>query len=166
MAAMRRSASGDILHYVRGSKESGIEAGSYATVVRTDPKENLITVHRSDGERVTSDPARLRGICAYLEIEREFAIGDRVQLTAPSRDLQVANRDLGTLKNFDPDGRITLCMNNGRNVSFDPKEMRHFNHGYAVTSHSSHGLTSARVLVNMTRCRHAACEANDRMDDR
>ncbi len=36
-----------------------------------------------------------------------------------------------------------------KDVSFDPKEMRHFDHGYAVTSHSSQGLTSQRVLVNM-----------------
>jgi ATP-dependent exoDNAse (exonuclease V) alpha subunit len=27
--------------------------------------------------------------------------------------------------------------------------MRHFDHGYAVTSHSSQGLTAQRVLVNM-----------------
>jgi ATP-dependent exoDNAse (exonuclease V) alpha subunit len=98
---------------------------------------------------VTYDPSRLRGISAYREIEREFAIGDRVQLTAPNRDLQVANRDLGTLKRFDEDGRITLRMDSGKDVSFDPKHMRHFDHGYAVTSHSSQGLTSERVLVNM-----------------
>jgi ATP-dependent exoDNAse (exonuclease V) alpha subunit len=140
---------GDILHYVRGSKGSGIEAGSYAQVVRTDPKENLVTVQRSDGERVTYDPARLRGISAYREIEREFAIGDRLQLTAPHRGLQVANRDLGTLISFNSDGRVTLRMDSGKDVSFDPKEMRHFDHGYAITSHSSQGLTSQRVLVNM-----------------
>jgi ATP-dependent exoDNAse (exonuclease V) alpha subunit len=27
--------------------------------------------------------------------------------------------------------------------------MQHFDHGYAVTSHSSQGLTEDRVLVNM-----------------
>jgi conjugative relaxase-like TrwC/TraI family protein len=140
---------GNILHYVRGSKETGIEPGSYAQVLRTYPKENLITVQRSDGERVTYHPSRLRGISAYRETEREFAVGDRVQLTAPNRELQIANRDLGTLKSFDPDGRITLRMDSGRDVSFDPKVMRHFDHGYAVTSHSSQGLTSQRVLVNM-----------------
>jgi ATP-dependent exoDNAse (exonuclease V) alpha subunit len=140
---------GDMLHYVRGSKESGIESGSYAQVVRADLKENLLTVRRSDGEHVTYDPARLRGISAYREIEREFAIGDRVQLTAPNRDLQIANRDLGTLKGFDREGRITLRMDSGKEVSFDPKEMRHFDHGYALTSHSSQGLTSERVLINM-----------------
>jgi conjugative relaxase-like TrwC/TraI family protein len=140
---------GDILHYVRGSKESRIESGSYARVVGIDPKENLITVLKSDGEHVTYDPSRLRGISAYRELELKFAIGDRVQLTAPNRDLRVANRDLGTLKGFDPDGRITLSLDSGKDVSFDPKEMRHFDHGYAVTSHSSQGLTSQRVLVNM-----------------
>jgi hypothetical protein len=73
----------------------------------------------------------------------------RFQLTAPNRGLQVANRDLGTLKSFDIGGQLTLRMDNGRDVSFDPREMRHFDHGYAVTSHSSQGLTSERVLVNM-----------------
>jgi ATP-dependent exoDNAse (exonuclease V) alpha subunit len=40
-------------------------------------------------------------------------------------------------------------MDSGKEVSFDPRQMRHFDHGYAVTSHSSQGLTSERVLVNM-----------------
>jgi AAA domain/CagE, TrbE, VirB family, component of type IV transporter system len=140
---------GDVLHYIRGSKEQGIEAGSYAQVVETSPKDNLITVLRADGVHATYDPSRLRGISAYREIEREFAIGDRVQLTAPNRDLQVANRDLGTLREVSTEGRMTLRMDSGRDVSFSPREMRHFDHGYAVTSHSSQGLTSERVLVNM-----------------
>jgi conjugative relaxase-like TrwC/TraI family protein len=144
-----RYEAGDVLHYVRGSKDSGIEPGSYARVVTTQPKDNLVTVQRSDGEYVTYDPSRLKGISAYREIEREFAIGDRVQLTAPNRDLQVANRDLGTLTSFDPNGQITLHMDSGRDITFDPGTMRHFDHGYAVTSHSSQGLTSQRVLVNM-----------------
>ncbi len=144
-----RYEAGDVLHYIRGSKDVGIEAGSYAQVVETVPKGNLVTVRKSDGQLATYDPSRLRGISAYREIEREFAIGDRIQLTAPNRDLQLANRDLGTLKGFDSDGRISLHMDSGRDISFDPRDMRHFDHGYAVTSHSSQGLTSDRVLVNM-----------------
>ena len=149
-----RYETGDVLHYVRGSKEHGIEAGSYAQVVDVSPKDNLLTVRRPDGVLATYDPSRLRGISAYREIEREFSIGDRVQLTAPNRDLQVANRDLGTLKELDLDGRMTLRMDSGKEVSFDPREMRHFDHGYAVTSHSSQGLTSERVLVNMDTQAH------------
>jgi UvrD-like helicase C-terminal domain len=41
-----------------------------------------------------------------------------------------------------------------RSVSFDAAKMRHFDHGYAVTSHSSQGLTADRVLVNMDTTVH------------
>jgi len=146
-----RYQAGDVLHYIRGSKEHGIEGGSYAKVVATDSKENLVTVRKENGEQVTYNPARLRGISAYREIEREFASGDRIQLTAPNRELGVANRDLGTIQQIDNRGRVTVRMDGGneKTITFDPHTMRHFDHGYAVTSHSSQGLTSERVLVNM-----------------
>lgn len=146
-----RYQAGDVLHYIRGSKELGIEGGSYAQVVSTDPKDNHVTVQTQNGKRVSYDPARLRGISAYREIEREFAIGDRLQWTAPSKDLGVANRDLGTLQQVDESGRLTVRMDGDKErlITFDPREMRHFDHGYAVTSHSSQGITSERVLVNM-----------------
>jgi len=146
-----RYQAGDVLHYIRGSREHGIERGSYVQVVTTDPKENLVTVRKHDGEQVTYDPSRLRGISAYREIEREFAIGDRMQLTAPNRELGIANRDLGTLEQIGEDGRMTVRIDGDKqkSITFDPREMRHFDHGYAVTSHSSQGLTAERVLVNM-----------------
>jgi conjugative relaxase-like TrwC/TraI family protein len=141
----------DVLHYTRGSKEHGIEGRSYARVVITNPKENLVTVHKPDGQQVTYDPSRLRGITAYREIAREFALGDKIQFTAPSRDLQVANRDLATILSIGDDGKISVRLDGSKNrvVHFDANQMRHFDHGYAVTSHSSQGLTSERVLVNM-----------------
>ncbi len=142
---------GDVLHYIRGSKEIGIEARSYARVVSTDPKINSLTVEKPDGQQATYDPSRLRGISAYREIEREFAVGDRLQFTAPNKELGVANRDLGTIQNIDEDRNIAVRMDGGkdRTVAFDADQMRHFDHGYAVTSHSSQGLTSERVLINM-----------------
>jgi conjugative relaxase-like TrwC/TraI family protein len=142
---------GDVLRYVRGSKEHGIEARSYAQVVTTNAPENLVTVRKADGQQVTYDPSRLRGVAAYREIEREFAVGDRIQFTAPSRDLQVANRDLGNIQHIGEDGKISVRMDGAKDriVHFDANDMRHLDHGYAVTSHSSQGLTSERVIVNM-----------------
>jgi hypothetical protein len=142
---------GDVLHYIRGSKEYEIERGGYAQVVVTNPNENLVTVRKQNGEQVTYDPSRLRGISAYREIEREFAVGDRLQFTDPNRELSVANRDLGTIQQIGETGKVTVRMDGDKEkvVTFDPAEMRHFDHGYAVTSHSSQGLTSERVLVNM-----------------
>jgi len=146
-----RYQAGDVLHYVRGSKEHGIEARSYAQVVTMNAHENLVTVRKADGQQVTYDPSRLRGVAAYREIEREFAVGDRVQFTAPQRDLQVANRDLGTIQSIEAEGKISVRMDGAKDriVRFDANDMRHLDHGYAVTSHSSQGLTSERVIVNM-----------------
>jgi ATP-dependent exoDNAse (exonuclease V) alpha subunit len=140
----------DILHYTRGSKEHGIEKGSYATVVSVNHKENQITVQKQDGQQATYDPKRLQGIAAYREIDREFAQGDRIQFTANNRELAVSNRDMGTIERIHSN-QICVKMDGvkERTVTFDAGQMRHFDHGYAVTSHSSQGLTADRVLVNM-----------------
>ena len=145
---------GDVLRYQRGSKDLGIERQSYAQVVAVEPKENLLTVEKPDGKHVTYNPSRLHGISAYREIEREFAVGDRLQFNAPSRELGVANRDLATVERIGNDGQLAVRMDNGKSVSFDAQEMRHFDHGYAVTSHSSQGLTAERVLINIDSNAH------------
>jgi ATP-dependent exoDNAse (exonuclease V) alpha subunit len=60
----------------------------------------------------------------------------------------VANRDLAAIETIASDGRISARLDNKRQVEFDAQEHHHFDHGYAVTSHSSQGLTAERVLVN------------------
>jgi conjugative relaxase-like TrwC/TraI family protein len=139
----------DVLYYPRGSQDIGIERGSYTKVVASQPKDNLVTVRKEDGTAVTYNPARLYGVNVYRELEREFAVGDRLGFTAPSKELRVANRDLGTVQRIDKDGQLSVKMDTGKAVSFDVNQMRHFDHGYAVTSHSSQGLTADRVLVNI-----------------
>jgi conjugative relaxase-like TrwC/TraI family protein len=139
----------DVLHYPRGSQDVGIEKQSYARVISTEPKENLLTVQKPDGSAVSYNPARLYGVSVYRELEREFSVGDRMSFTAPNRELGVANRDLGTVERIDEKGLLSVRMDSGKTVSFDAKEMRHFDHGYAVTSHSSQGLTAERVIVNI-----------------
>jgi len=145
---------GDVLRYQRGSKDLGIEKQSYGTVMSVNSRENLLTVQRVDGEHVTYNPTRLHGISAYREIECQFDIGDRLQFNAPNRELGVANRDLGTVERIDSAGQLSVRMASGQIVAFDPAEMRHFDHGYAVTSHSSQGLTADRVLVNIDTNTH------------
>ena len=43
---------------------------------------------------------------------------------------------------------------NARLVTFDTAEVRQIDHGYAVTSHSSQGLTAGRVLANFDTDSH------------
>ena len=145
---------GDVLHYTTGSKQLGIQRRSYATVASVDPESNRLTVRKQDGQEVTYDPKRLQGVSAYQEIGRDFARGDRIQFTAPSRDLGVANRDLATIEKIH-EGAVTARLDGtDKVVNFRVQEMRHFDHGYAVTSHSSQGVTAERVLVNMDTRSH------------
>jgi conjugative relaxase-like TrwC/TraI family protein len=145
----------DVLYYTRGSKELGLERGTYATVVSTDPKANQLTVEREDGQQVTYDPKRLHGIAAYREIARDFAEGDRLQFTVSKPDMDIKNRDLGTVERIDGTNMtVRMDGDKARTLKFDTSEMRHFDHGYAVTSHSSQGLTTDRVLVNMDTKAH------------
>ena len=140
---------GDTLQYVRGSEQLGLERNSYATVVASDPANNRVTVARADGQQVAYDPQRLRGVNVYTNLPREFSTGDRIQFTHNNKDLDVHNRDRGRIEAIGDDNRLTVKMDDGRTVNFDPARMRHFDHGYAVTSHSSQSLTENRVLVNM-----------------
>ena len=138
----------DVVRYARGSKSVGIEAAAYATVVAIDPVANNLTVEKMNQELATYDPRRLTGVSVYQEIDRQFSVGDRIQFTAPDKSLGVANRDLAVIESIAPDGRMTARLDNNRQIEFPTSEHRHFDHGYAVTSHSSQGLTSERVLVN------------------
>jgi conjugative relaxase-like TrwC/TraI family protein len=144
----------DVIRYTRGSHDVAIERGSYARVVAINPVENLLIVERQNGEQQTYDPKRLHGVSVYREIEREFSVGDRIQFTAPDKQLQVANRDLATIEKISPDGGISARLADGRSITFFNAENAHFDHGYAVTSHSSQGLTADRVLVNVDTSTH------------
>jgi UvrD-like helicase family protein len=138
----------DLVRYTRGSKTIGIEAAAYASVVAINPAANLLTVEKANHELATYDPRRLTGVSVYQEIERELSVGDRIQFTAPDKSLGVANRDMAAIEAIHPDGRLSVRLDNNRQIEFSPNEHRHLDHGYAVTSHSSQGLTAERVLVH------------------
>jgi len=140
---------GDVVRYTRGSKVLGIEAGEYARVAQVDARENRVNIEREKGEHQTYDPRRLSGVAVYHETEHAFSEGDRVQFTAPSKDLRVANRELGTIEKINDAGNVQIRMDSGREVVFNIREHPHLDHGYAVTSHSSQGQTADRVLIHV-----------------
>lgn len=139
---------GDIVRYARGSKATGIEAGSYATVAAVDASHNLLTVQKDSGESIAYDPRRLAGVSVFRETSHDFSVGDRIQFTAPDKQLGVANRDLAVIESISPSGRIAARLDDNRHIEFNAVEHRHFDHGYAVTSHSAQGLTAERVLIH------------------
>jgi ATP-dependent exoDNAse (exonuclease V) alpha subunit len=140
---------GDVVRYSRGSKALKIEAGEYARVSHVDPKENRITIEREKRTLQTYDPRRLSGVSVHREVEHEFSKGDRIQFTAPSKELKVANRELGTIERVSSEGDLSVRLDSRREVRFNIREHPHLDHGYAVTSHSSQGQTAERVLIHV-----------------
>jgi conjugative relaxase-like TrwC/TraI family protein len=140
---------GDVVRYARGSKHTEIEAGSYGTVIAINPHANLLSVEKASGEPATYDPRRLAGVSVYREVTHAFSVGDHIQFTAPDKQLGVANRDLAFIESIGPGSHIAARLDNERRIEFSAEEYRHFDHGYAITSHSSQGLTADRVLVHV-----------------
>jgi len=137
----------DVVRYTCGSQAIGIEAGAYALVVAINPAANQLTVEKANQELTTYDPRRLTGVSVYRENERQFSVGDRIRFTAPDKSLGVANRDLAVVRQFIPTAAFPPASTTTTSSS-KPGEHRHFDHGYAVTRHSSQGLTAERVLVH------------------
>lgn len=152
---------GDVIRYTRGSRVLGVEAGTYARVMQVHAVENQLTVRRSTGDEVTYDPQRLSGVTVYREADRTFSAGDRVQFTAPNRPRHLANRELGTLERIDADGHLQIRLDSGRTTRFRLGEHPHVDYGYAVTSYSSQGQTTDRVLIHIDTT-HAAEELVNR----
>ena len=127
-----------------------------------DAPGNRLTVELKDATEKTYDPRRQQGVSVYREQERAFSIGNRVQLTAPSAELKLANRELGTVESIG-EGHMALKMDDGRSVEIDPAKHPHLDHGYAVTSHSSQGQTADRVLIHVDTELGAKDLLNNRM---
>jgi ATP-dependent exoDNAse (exonuclease V) alpha subunit len=144
-----RYAENEIIRYTRGSEKIGIGAGEYARIAAIDREKNLLTVERDDGQSLTYDPRRLSGVQIYDTVERRFAENDRIQVTAPSREMAIANRDMGNIERLNDDGTMCLRMDDRRLIDFDPEKHPHLDFGYAVTSYSSQGQTAERVLINI-----------------
>ena len=157
-----RYSPGDVLLYSRDSKETGIAKGGYARVVSVDAPGNRLTVELKGETEKTYDPRRQQGVSVYREQERAFSTGDRVQLTAPSAELRLVNRELGTVEGIS-EGRMAFRMDDGRSVEIDPAKHPHLDYGYAVTSHSSQGQTADRVLIHVDTELGAKDLLNNRM---
>jgi conjugative relaxase-like TrwC/TraI family protein len=153
----------DILRYSRSSRETGIAKGEYTRVTGIDAQNNLLTVSRGNGSETTYDPRRQMGVSVYREQKKAFSVGDRIQFTAPSHELKVANRELGTVEDISSNGTMRMTLDSGHTMDYEPQRHPHLDHGYAVTSYSSQGQTAERVLIHVDTDLAAKDLLNSRM---
>jgi conjugative relaxase-like TrwC/TraI family protein len=145
---------GDIIRFTRGSRRQALEKDTYATVENVDRGRHSLTIRTSDGRAVEYFPSRLHGVAVLRPEQRAFSPGDRIQFRAPDRKLGVANGEFATIVAIDS-RRTSLRMDDGREISAASERLRHIDHGYASTSHSSQGVTVDRVIVNVDTTRSA-----------
>ena len=81
----------EVIRCARGSKAAVIEAASCAVVTTVDQRNNLLTVQKESGELIICDSRWLSGVSVCREVLRYFAVGERIQFTAPDKQLGVAN---------------------------------------------------------------------------
>lgn len=85
---------------------------------------------------------------------RAFGVGDRLMFLENNRELDVKNGMVGTVVHggaqADKTG-ITVELDNGRQVAFDPRIYQAFDHGYACTIHKAQGVTVDNAFIYATR---------------
>jgi conjugative relaxase-like TrwC/TraI family protein len=151
-AHARHYAEGDVIRFRRGSVKLGIERGSYATVEASDVRHDRLTIRTDKGAAIDYAPERLRGVEVFRPEFRTLSIGDRIQFRTPDRALKIANGEFATIAAID-EKQTRLRMDDGRELKAATARLRHIDHGYASTSHSSQGATVDRVIVNIDTTR-------------
>ncbi|WP_454887399.1 Ti-type conjugative transfer relaxase TraA [Sphingomonas oryzagri] len=119
----------------------------------------IILTHSNDEVRELNDGARDRmraagelGEDVRVKTERgprDFAGGDRIMFLRNERSLEVKNGTLGTVEKVS-EGHMAVRTDDGRSVSFDTRDYRDIDHGYAATLHKAQGMTVDRAHVLAT----------------
>jgi ATP-dependent exoDNAse (exonuclease V) alpha subunit len=143
---------GDSLRFHANLPSLNIKAGPLGTVIETRTDDNTLSVKLGEGASqryVTYNPKRRSNVSVLESQERTFGIGEGIQFTAPWKNKGIASRDTATIEHLDGNGNITARLDRGRVVSWNIKEFNHLDYAYAMTSHSSQGMTVARVLIHV-----------------
>lgn len=141
---------GDVIKFHKANKSLGVAKGEYLDVVSVDSNTNSLTARTASGATKTYQPNRAYGVQVYERQQRQYAEGERVQLTAPWKEKGLANRQVGTLEYLDRSGNAVMRMDDGHRVKFNLKQMKHLDHAYAVTSYSAQGATVDKVIAHLS----------------
>ena len=119
----------------------------------------IILTHTNDEVRELNEAARGRmrdtgvlGNDVSIKAERgerQFGSGDRIMFLRNERGLGVKNGTLGTVERVSAQS-MAVRTDDGRSVTFDTKDYRHVDHGYAATIHKAQGMTVDRAHVLAT----------------
>ena len=141
------------LRISRDVKRDGLKRGDIYKIESVDEKRNTITL--SAGRKTkTFKPAKRKLHKDKIQLFKQDSITlhtkDRVRFTRGGRDRNVNNNDRATLKALE-DKTITLVMDKGKTITLphNASELRHMDHGWALTAYAVQGKTEKSAIVVM-----------------
>lgn len=85
----------------------------------------------------------------YDVVDREFAAGERLRVTANQYASGLVNGEFVTVVEVHTDRPfITIQAGKGPAVALSTKEPLHLDHGYCTTDYGTQGKTAARVFID------------------
>lgn len=143
---MRDAVAERVVSDLRESKTSIALAGRRADVAAINAearaKAREAGLLKGEDARFTTQASR-----DAREVDKSFAVGDRVITLQNDRSLDVKNGQTWTVTAA-RDGRLELVRDgDGRKLAITDKQYRHIDHAYAATVHKSQGVTVDRAHV-------------------
>lgn len=138
---------GQIIRFIK-NQPGGLKAGGHYTVLPKNKDDQVIIRHRVTGQKYKLPSNNPEHFQVYSKKQREIASGDLIRLTNNSKTVENTKITNGTthgVKGFTKSGDIRL--ESGKTLS---KEMGHWTHGIAETSHSSQGKTCKEVFISIS----------------
>lgn len=124
----------------------GLKRGDIAAIA--ERLDHCVILERTDGKRVSWQPALATKLTGYVPIKHFLAVGDLVRVTANDRRRGLVNGDLARVIDIAPEGKeLTLCFENERTVLLDGQSPLALDYGYCSTVYASQGQTCDRVLI-------------------
>ena len=105
-------------------------------VLNRQARQILLNTHKIDSKENTVSAAT-----GQIRLSQ----GERIVFLKNNYDLNVFNGDFATVKSIDR-SNVTVVMNK-REITFNTKEYKEFDYGYAVTIHKSQGTTFDHVYT-------------------
>lgn len=145
---------GMVIQPEKDYKQSGLVRGEIYTVKEALPGNNLV-LEKSDKTTVSINPRSVTRLSVYDKKQSELAIGDTIRINRNDAAKDLTNGDrmrvagvggkIVRLESFEQrDGKAL------RSIDLPATKPLHLEHAYASTVHSSQGLTTDRVLIDLS----------------
>lgn len=155
---------GDVVTFRRDYDRQGVEKGQAYRVEKVDAAANRIELRDREGCAIDWKLDKWgRGQAeAFVERQREFAAGDRVQFTRNDREAGRINGATATVTAIDAERRIMTATDaRGREhvMQLDQARDQHVRHGWVGTVHGSQGATADRSMTHLESFRANTVDA-------